>query len=194
MKLKLLSLCAVIIAACIVMVLHEIPRIIVFFQMEKRKSLGKQLLRCHQFIDPIGLLFCVVGFCGFSKSYMIHVKKKETRLAIGIAGLISLLICFAAALLICKYVFPHVSFNTDVIYFLFMICQFISVLSIGMFIANLFPIASFDMGFIIGGVSEEKFISINYSDYYIKAIFILSVIPGLIRIMSTNGFLFLYRL
>lgn len=189
---KLLSIGAVIIASCFVMMLHEIPKTILFFCLEKRKGLGKQLIKSYQFIDPIGLIFCIAGFGGFSKTYMLRTKKDKNNIILGITGYLTLLIISIISLLICKFGFPDVTLLSYWELFVFMIVQYLSILSLGMFIVNLFPLMTFDMGLIISGVSREKYFSIIRNDYFIKMILVLSTLLGIIRMMSINGFLFFY--
>lgn len=194
MILKFLSIAAVLVASCIVMILHEIPKTVLFFSLSKRKNLGAQIIKCFQFIDPIGLIFCVTSFCGFSKSYMLRAKEDKHNLILGIAGLTTLFLTAVLGFLGVKFGFRSVTMDENLSLFLFMVCQYISIISMGMFVVNLFPVAAFDMGLIIAGVSREKYFSIIRNDYFIKMILVLCLLLGVIRTLTVNGFLFLYQL
>lgn len=194
MGLKLLSIAAVLIAGCIVMILHELPKTIAFFWLEKRKNLSKQVLKCYRHIDPVGLIFCIAGYSGFSKAYMLRAKRDQDNIILGLAGYASLAVLSILSLLCCKFGFAPVEAMSGGILFLFMIVQYISILSMGMLVVNLFPLMAFDMGLIIAGISREKYFSILRNDYLIKMVLILCVLLGIIRTMCVNGFLFLYQL
>jgi len=194
MGLKLLSIAAVIIASCIVMILHEIPKTVVFFCLEKRKNLGKQLLKSYQHIDPVGLIFSIAGYSGFSKAYMLRAKKDKDNIILGMVGYITLLMMFLMGILVCKFGFGAVDTLTNPQLLIFMSFQYISIMSFGMFVVNLFPIMSLDMGLIIAGISREKYFSIIRTDYFLKMILILSVLLGIIRSMCVGAFLFLYQI
>lgn len=199
---QLLNLLALVMASCAVMILHELPKAILFFLMDKRKHMAREVMRLYQYIDPVGLIFCVAGYSGFSKSYIFHVKDKKKNIILGITGLAALFLLFTAGVLGCKYGFKSISYflvlndAKAMIFHVYpyLMCQYIAIISLGMFIVNLFPAAAFDMGLIIGGVSPEKYFSILRNDYFIKMILILAMILGIIRTMCLNGFYLLYKL
>lgn len=182
MKEQLLGLGALLVAACIVMIVHEFVKALVFVLRSKKKSKEKyNIFRVYQYIDPIGLLFCLYGFAGFSKPYMYRMKDRKTNLYVGIAGFITLIALAATGILFCR--------TTDSV-FVFVLFQYIAVLSIGMLFVNLFPVAVFDMGLVIAGLSAEKFFSIIKNDYTIKMILILTMIFGIMKSFSANLFIF----
>lgn len=183
MKEQLITVAAILGAGCFVMIVHELVKSIVFAIRSRKQSSEKhKIFHLYQYIDPIGLLFCLFGFAGFSKPYMYRMRDKKTNLYVGIAGFITLFILAASGLLVCKMTQSVV---------IFVIAQYISVLSIGMFFVNLFPVSVFDLGLIIAGAAPEKFFSIIKNDYTIKMILILTIILGIIRSFSANIFLFL---
>ncbi len=194
MELKLLSIAAVVIASCIVMIVHEIPKTIVFFCLEKRKNLIKQLLKSYQHIDPIGLIFSIAGYSGFSKAYMLRAKRDKDNILLGVAGYITLFVLFLIGILVCKFGFGAIDTLTNPQLLLFLTFQYISIMSFGMFVVNLFPIMSLDMGLIIAGISRDKYFSIIRNDYFLKMILVLSVLLGIIRSMGVGAFLFLYQI
>lgn len=183
MKEQLIGAGALLLAACIVMVVHELAKSIVFVVRSRKTSKEKhRIFRIYQYIDPIGLLFCLYGFAGFSKPYMYRMRDKKTNLYVGITGFCILFLLAATGLFVCR--------STDQLE-VFIVAQYTSVLSIGMLFVNLFPVSVFDMGLVIAGVAPEKFYSIIKNDYTIKMILILTVILGIIRSFSANIFLFL---
>lgn len=62
-----------------------------------------------------------------------------------------------------------------------LLIQYLAILSLGMLIANLFPISTFDMGLVIAGISSQKYLNIIKMDGVIKVIFILAVLLNLIH-------------
>lgn len=195
---ELLYVLATIIASCLVMILHEIPKTMMY-----KKQKGKKIrnLKVMQYIDPIGLIFSVIGFCGFSKPYMYHIRDKKTNRIVGYTGMISLLVIFVVSLLICKVIFiPNLKVYEEtqvlgkMLHFIFWVVQYMSVVSLGMFFTNLFPILPFNMGNLIAGYSTEKMVAIMRNDYLIKMIFFIVMILGIIKVVSVNTFLFLYNL
>ncbi|MDK2809178.1 MAG: hypothetical protein PWP24_1915 [Clostridiales bacterium] len=194
MGLKLLSIASLLLASCVVMILHEIPKTVLFFYFEKKPRLGKNLRKSYQFIDPIGLIFSLTGFCGFSKSYMLRTKRDKNNLYLGLAGFIMLLLLTAGGFLICRFAFIEVDMSHYFSVFWFMFFQYISITAFGMFFVNLFPLMTFDMGLVIAAKSREKYFSIIRNDYLIKMIFILCALLGIIRSLCINSFLFFYQM
>ncbi len=182
MKEQMISLGAMLLAACLVMIIHELVKSIVFVARSKNASKDKyEIFRVYQYIDPIGLLFCLFGFAGFSKPYMYRMRDRKTNFWVGIAGFLTLLMLAAAGLLVCQ--------STDSLT-VFVVSQYVSVFSIGMFFVNLFPVSVFDLGLVIAGAAPDKFFSIIKNDYVIKMILILTIILGIIKSFSANIFLF----
>lgn len=195
---KFACVLATIIAACLVMILHEIPKTIIYKIRIKKKQPKVNIV---QFIDPVGIIFAVIGYCGFSKPYAYHVRDKKTNLWIGYVGMMTLVLLFLATTLGCKYILsPFVIAYTGtgtmeyVAVFLFWVVQYMGVVSIGMFFTNLFPIVPFNMGNLIAGYSTPKLLSILKSDYEIKMLYFLVMIFGIIKNFSVQIFLFLYNM
>ena len=195
---KFACLLATIIAACLVMILHEVSKTIVYKLKIKKKQ---PKVKIHHFIDPVGLIFAVTGYCGFSKPYAYHVRDKKANLWIGYIGFLTLILMFFGCTFGCKYIFSPlvlayagVSGIEYAVLFLFWVIQYMGVISIGMFFANLFPIVPFNMGNLIAGYSSQKYIAILKKDYDIKMLFFVCVIFGIIKNFSVQLFLFFYNL
>lgn len=183
MKEQLIGTGALVLAACFIMIVHELAKSMVFvFRSRKTTPEKYRIFRIYQYIDPIGLLFCLFGYAGFSKPYMYRMKDRKTNLYVGITGFVTLLVLAAAGLFFCKT-------TGNVMVFVF--SQYVSVLSIGMIFVNLFPVSVSNLGLIVAGISADKFYSIIKNDYTIKMILILTIILGIIRNFSANIFLFL---
>lgn len=183
MKEQMIGLGAMLLAACLVMIVHELAKSVVFVLRSKSTQDKLEIFRIYQYIDPIGLLFCLYGFAGFSKPYMYRMRDRRTNFYVGLTGFVTLFALAAAGLVLCK--------NTSSLP-VFVLAQYVSVLSIGMFFVNLFPISVFDLGLILAGVAPDKFFSIIRNDYIIKMLLILTVILGMMRSFSANIFLFFF--
>lgn len=189
MEKHVMDLCTALVAAMIVMVAHELPKTVVYYTMDrdtKKRSL-KYALRFQHYIDPVGLIFCVATHGGFSKPYMYRIKDKKLNKALGITGYLSLFLVFSLSVLALKFFF-HVTtadgaFQYDASMGMIAVigmylCFNLSFISLGMFLVNLFPIATFDMGNIIAGVSPVKFFEYLRKDYFMKILLIFGLILG----------------
>ncbi|BCN31394.1 hypothetical protein [Anaeromicropila herbilytica] len=194
MEQKLIGLIASIIAACIIMMLHELIKAMVYNVQNKEQSpqSKRNIYKIHHYIDPIGLILCVTTSTGFSKPYMYRIKDKRTNFRLGIAGFVTLLAIFGISLFIYKSNYPQGAFAYDinnrvdffVKYFWYALNSMFVLLSMTMIIVNLFPVSTFDMGLLIAGKSPSKYFSIIKNDQYIKAILILTIIFDIIRAVS----------
>ena len=107
MKEQILGVVSAIIAGIIIMILHELPKTIVYIAMdeEAKKVPFRNVLKLHHYIDPIGLIFCVTSFAGFSKPYMYKIKERNVNRAMGITGFLSVGILFFVSRWLLKGVF-----------------------------------------------------------------------------------------
>lgn len=184
---KLLDVAAFILAAIVVMVIHELVKTIVFSVFYKSKGYKVQAWKLYQYIDPIGLIFCITTNAGFSKPYMLRIKEKRTNFLLGIVGFSTLLIVFISSMttFISLYQNNFIiksdgsiflnnnGFASDLLYY-------ICISSLGMFLVNLYPISTFNMGLLIAGKSPSKYFSIIKNDFLIKMILIISLFTGVI--------------
>jgi hypothetical protein len=186
MKKQFLYFLATIVASCIVMILHEFPKSIIYNKMAKpnNKDGNRHIYKFYQYIDPIGLVLSVTSLSGFSRPYMYRVKDKKTNTILGITGFISL---------ICMILFGVGTYN--LLYagafqqnidpgFLYYLMESFILISCGMLIVNLFPISTFDMGLLIAGRSPITYFTIIKNDYFIKMILLLFIIMNIISTLS----------
>lgn len=186
MELKLYNLAMLAAASCLVMILHEIPKTVLFFRMEHKRGLLKELLHLFHYVDPIGLIFSIAGNAPFSKSYVFRAKNKRTNVCLGLTGYGTLFLIFILSSVLRGLAGQNL--------YMTLFFQNMAIASVGMFVVNLFPAAAFNMGLIIAGTSQEKYLSILKSDYIIKMILILAVLLGLVRSISINAVIFMSNL
>lgn len=189
---RLIQFITAIMAAAIVMILHELPKSLLYCTKEgklSKKSLYR-ILSIQHYIDPIGVVLCVTTFAGFSKPHMYRIKNKSLNKALGITGFISLAVIYLISVFVLKHVFGlnhTMEYRTSISLFeeilLYLFCN-ISFISFGMFLVNLFPIATFDMGNLIAGISPVKFFDYVRKDYFTKIILIFILMLGIVTDIS----------
>lgn len=192
MKLKLIEELASIVAAIVVMILHEFPKAYVFDRISNKKEEGKKhnIYKIHHYVDPIGLLFCVASGAGFSRPYMYRIKDKKTNLQLGIVGFISLLLTFLVSVSVLRF-----ALGVNQNYYLYSQMSFMEIfapilmlkmayMSIGMFLVNLFPLSTSDLGLCVAGNSPSKFMAIIRNDYTLKLVLMLLIIFNIIPVVG----------
>lgn len=178
-------------ASVLVMIIHELPKAIIYTKTYYKHSTAnrKNVFAIHQYIDPIGLIFCVSNLSGFSKPYVYRLNNKKMNRTLAITGYVSLLIIFSVSILSINLMIYRLgskqiieeSFYNGLIFYFFLA---MATISMGLFLVNLFPIATFDMGLMIASISSEKYYSIISNDYFVKMILLLVMIFGVISNIS----------
>lgn len=179
MKEIALEILICIIVAVLVMIIHELAKSIVYLCVRKAQgqtaSHNNSILAVWRYIDPLGILLSVTCFVPISKPHLFRIRDKKTNMILGITGFTVLLLLFISSLVILKTgVFAMGKFFA-------LFWQYVAMLSFDMFIANMFPVSTFDIGLIIAGVSSRHYLQIIKADSVIKLIFILTLISGLIH-------------
>lgn len=200
----LLRVSAALIAAIVIMILHELPKSIIYCvrslaewkeqpnYKQKIKRTVRDICKFWKYIDPIGLLLCATTYSGFSKPYMYRMKDRKTNKIAGFTGFFILLMIAVLNTLIIRTYFLPINVNeftivNDSISILvsFYFFYFMAFISINMLLINLIPISTFDMGLLIAGYSPSKYYSIIKNDHYIKMILLFTVLLGVISIISS---------
>ncbi|MBE5960196.1 MAG: hypothetical protein E7256_02220 [Lachnospiraceae bacterium] len=191
MKEQLMVLAASFIAGAIIMILHELPKAMIYQYNEKKHNLPyKNVFSLYHYIDPIGLIFCVVTKAGFSKPYLYRIKEKKMNMILGIAGYLSLLVQFLASTAVLRFCF-HMDYTFVIVgshsflyeFMVYFTCAY-ALISMGMLITNLFPYMASDMGLVIAATSPLKFFTVIRADYLIKMVWLFTVLLGIIRSIS----------
>ncbi|QHQ62400.1 hypothetical protein Ana3638_17745 [Anaerocolumna sedimenticola] len=193
MKIQLIRVLAAFIAGGIVMILHEFPKAYIYNRLNPSQDIKRKrgIYKLHHYIDPIGIILCITNQAGFSKPYMYRIKDKKTNFILGLTGLITLLIVFMVSMAILRFgigVNSKLNYSETIsIYELIFqfILVYIALISISMFIVNLFPISTFDMGLCIAGKSPSKYFVIIRNDYFIKMVLLLVIMFQFITSFST---------
>lgn len=192
MRIQLIKLLAAFFAGCIVMILHEFPKALLYNGLNKNQDPKKKrnIYKLYQYIDPIGILFCITTQAGFSKPYMYRLKNRKSNLLLGICGFVSLFLVFAVSVVIIKVQHDFSSplewnpSNSSVMLFYQFSMLYTALISITMFFVNLFPVSTFDMGLCIAAKSPSRYFSIIKNDYLIKVMLIFVVLFQLLTDIS----------
>lgn len=196
MRIQLISLLAAFLAGCIVMILHEFPKALLYNRLNKNQDPKKKrnIYKLYQYIDPIGILFCMTNQAGFSKPYMYRLKNRRNNLLLGICGFASLLLVFGASVAVIKLqnVFSGPLNQGDSFLNLFLRfgLGYMAIISMSMFLVNLFPVSTFDMGLCIAAKSPSRYFSIIKNDYFIKVLLIFAVIFQFLSDISQSVLMF----
>lgn len=177
---------ALLVAAIFVMMFHEFFKYICFLTVEpgRRAKDFKNLFKIHRSIDVIGLIFFITTWAGFSRTSKFKISKTKSLVWIGLTGIISLLVLFSVSAMLSKQVFTESllpateSMEYILISFLAKTNNLVCLFSLAMIITNLFPLATFDMGYIIAGKSQKAYINILRLDVMLKIVFTLLVLGG----------------
>lgn len=205
MKLQLLEVAASILAAILIMILHEMPKSLLFLWRrrseettieEKNKWRWSGAFLVHHYIDPIGLILCVTTYGGFSKPYMFRIRDRKTNCILGLLGFFDLFCIYAFSIYILSWKY-HVTVPGDVesivgsTWYCFgkLFWIYMSILSIGIFLINLFPVSVFDMGLIIAGKSPRAYLAMIQKDSFVKIVALLTMAVG----VNTNITLMIFR-
>jgi hypothetical protein len=179
------------------MVYHEMVKVFVYALCKKGKyHFSTSPWKVWRYLDPLGLLLSLVSYVPISKPYFFRVRDKKTNLWLGISGLFSLafLVVVSVAVLKIHYggaaglekmVFHH---SWEILFPMFWEC--LATLGLGMLLANLCPISTFDMGHCLSGISAKLYLNIVKSDGVIKIIFMFILLVDLIHYSVVKLFYF----
>lgn len=97
-----IQIAAAVFAIILVMILHELPKAIVYNMSKGNKDSISDIFHIIRYVDPIGVIFCIATGAGFSKPYRYKIESKKQALAIGITGFGSLLLQFLVCMILYK--------------------------------------------------------------------------------------------
>ena len=177
-------------AAVVLMVVHELSKAIIYMAIQKAKgnkrTYAHSIWEVHRYLDPIGVILSITSGVTFSKPFMFRIQDKKVNRILGITGFVVLILCFAGSMAALKLHVLGVSGMTTLEGYglaakcITLFIQYIAILSLGMFLTNLFPVSTFDMGLLIASVSPQKYLGIIKMDAVIKIIFIVTIFLDLI--------------
>lgn len=192
MRENLILLATSLIAGVTCMILHEVPKVMLYRRYIRKNSIEELMITTYgklnpvHFIDPIGLLFCIMFRIGFSKPSYYRMKDKDLNCKLAIAGLLSLLVQFLSLVSVLRFGFGmdaklSIPSNSSFLFefFIYFLASY-AIICIGMLITNLFPLLSTDMAWLLTSQSPMKFIVLLKSDFLVKMVWLLLVILGVL--------------
>lgn len=192
MKRLILEIVICLVAAVLLMVLHELFKAVIFVLLRVKEN-NKQIIKRRgiwklwRYIDPVGLVLAVTCYVPVSKPFMFRIRDKKTNLIIGISGLVFLAVIFFGSVQMLHIIYGT---NANAAAVLnssgnrragILFWQYMQMLSFDYFIVNLFPVSTFDMGHIIAGKSARIYLGIIKADTQIKLLLILTLFLNLIN-------------
>lgn len=192
MKRLILEIVICLVAAVLLMVLHELFKAVIFVLLRVKEN-NKQIIKRRgiwklwRYIDPVGLVLAVTCYVPVSKPFMFRIRDKKTNLIIGISGLVFLAVIFFGSVQMLHIIYGT---NANAAAALnssgnrmagILFWQYMQMLSFDYFIVNLFPVSTFDMGHIIAGKSARIYLGIIKADTQIKLLLILTLFLNLIN-------------
>lgn len=190
-----IEIVAILLASALAMILHELPKSIVYVltgrhcQAEDRY----RIFKLNRYVDPVGWLLFLVCHAGSSRPYPYRLKEKDTNVAIGLTGFLSLGVMLMAGYAFYHLVLPYlpmtlgVSFQGYWMLFFVQVSRYFIYSVIVLFIVNLFPMMSSDIFLIIIAISPSKLISLMKNDSLVKGLLIICIVLGAISSLAIQG-------
>lgn len=199
---NIIEIGAVLTASALAMILHELPKSIMYILTGRhcQPEDKRRIFRLHQYIDPVGWILFLVCHAGCSKPYPYRLKEKDTNIAIGLTGFLSLGVMIAAGYVFYYNIIPYLplitgwTLTSPLLKFVAVTSWFFLYASCVLLIINLFPTTASDMFLLIIGIAPSKLIYLLKNDAMIKGLLIFAIILGLIPyaagiIMNGIGYL-----
>ena len=173
---------AILFASSLAMVLHELPKSVVYVltgrhcQAEDRY----RIFKLHQYVDPVGWILFLICHAGCSRPYPYRLKEKDTNVAIGLTGFLSLVLpCLPIAL--------GLNPRGEVMVFLVQTSWYFVYAVFVLLMVNLFPMISSDIFLLIIAISPSKLIPLMKNDTLIKGLLIICIVLGVISSLAVQG-------
>ncbi|MBR1742683.1 MAG: hypothetical protein IJ733_12625 [Lachnospiraceae bacterium] len=189
MKQHLFEMVICILAAITLMIVHELAKILVYMGLQKKagnkKKYHHSIWAVYRYIDPIGVILSVTSQVVLSKPFMFRIQNKKYNRILGCTGFLVLFLSFFGSIYAIKmHAFGVSGMNIVANAGFFnraggLYIQYMALLSVGMFLTNLFPVSTFDMGLLIAGFSSKKYLGIIKMDSVIKLIYVLALLVDL---------------
>ena len=191
----IIEITAILTASALAMILHELPKSIIYVLTgrhceEKDKY---RIFKLHRYIDPVGLILFLTCHAGCSRPYSYRLKEKDTNVAIGMTGFLSLGVMLMAGYAFYYLILPRLPMILGVnpgdnlmIFFIQASWYFIYAVFV-LFIVNLFPMVSSDIFLIIVAISPKRLIPLMKNDTLIKCLLIICIVLGGVSMLAAQG-------
>lgn len=185
--------------AALLMILHEFVKASVYMALQRaagsKRKFHNSIWKLHRYVDPVGLILSVTSCAPVSRPFMFRIREKKWNRILGIVGFLTIILTFSLSVLALRmHVFGVNGMQTlegqgFLVKVITLFLQYTALLSLGMFVVNLFPVSTFDMGLLIAGFSARHYLGIIKKDAIIKMVLIFTLMidwihSGVIRIIS----------
>lgn len=197
----IVEIVAILLASALVMILHELPKAIMYLLTGRhcREEDRKNIFKLHRYIDPIGLILFLVCHAGASRPYPYRLKEKDTNIAIGMVGFLTLILMIIGGCAFYNFLlmrFP-VLYSTDIqnpgMLLLIKMSWYFIYASIVLLIVNIFPTPTSDMFLLIIAMAPSKLLSLLKYDSYIKVALLLCFIFQYVQNWAVMGMDMMYE-
>lgn len=192
---KIIEIGAVLLASALVMILHELPKSIVYILTGRHchSEDRRRIFQLYRYIDPVGWILFLTCHGGCSKPYPYRLKEKDTNIAIGLTGFLALgvMIMGGYAIYHLKVIYLPVTAGWDpegyLMQFVLQVNWYFIYASIVLLIVNLVPLISSDISLLIIALSPGRLISLLKNDTLIKGLLLISIVFGWISALALQG-------
>ena len=196
-----LEIVAILIASSCVMILHELPKSVMYIITGRHclKEDRRYIFKLNQYIDPIGLILFLVCHAGASRPYPYRLKERDTNVAIGMTGFLSLAIMIVGGVALYNYllmnfpVFYNVGTEQPVLFVIIKMSWYFIYASIALLIVNLFPIATSDMFLLIVAAAPHNLMKFLKYESLIKVALMMCMIFKYIQSWAFVGMDLMYE-
>ncbi len=186
---------AILLASALAMMLHELPKSMVYVLTGRHCQPADRyrIFKLYQYIDSVGWILFLICHAGCSRPYPYRLKEKDTNVAIGLTGFLTLGVLLMAGYASYHLVLPRLpmtlGIDMDGQWMVFLVqlnWYFIhAVMVLG--IVNLFPMITSDIFLIIIALSPSKMIPLMKNDALIKGLLIICIIFNVISSLAVQG-------
>ncbi|WP_418745821.1 hypothetical protein [Frisingicoccus sp.] len=191
----IIEIAAVLAASALAMILHELPKSIIYVLTGRHceKKDKYRIFKLYRYVDPVGLILFLTCHAGCSRPYPYRLKEKDTNVAIGMTGFLSLGVMLIAGYAFYHMVLPRLPMilgmnpgDSGMIFLIQASWYFIYAVFV-LFIVNLFPMISSDIFLIIVAISPKRLIPLMKNDTLIKGLLIVCIVLGGISALAVQG-------
>lgn len=191
----MVEIASILTASVLAMILHEFPKAVMYLltgrHCKKEDRLG--IFKLYQYIDPVGLLLFLVCHAGASRPYPYRLKEKDTNIAIGMVGFLTLIVMVLGGYAVYESVvlkIPAVNSGEELGYaltFLMKTSWYFIYAAFVLLIVNFFPTVTSDMFLLIVAIAPSKLISLLKYDSLIKSAILLCFVFQYIQNAALMG-------
>lgn len=191
----IIEILAILTASAVAMILHEFPKSVMYLLTGRHWKAEDRLgiFKLHQYIDPVGWLLFLICHAGASRPYPYRLKEKDTNIAIGMTGFLTLVLMILGGYAIYGWwvlKIPAVLQGDTLGYgmtFLVKTSWYFIYAAFVLLIVNLVPTVTSDMFLMIVAVAPSKLISLLKYDSLIKTALLLCFVFQYVQSAALAG-------